>query len=162
MRIRIGGSLRTGVIGAALIIGAAGAAGATGVAPIIHARQRHFHELSRTAHAFREQIGRSHPNWAALTAEASRIDRLASALPSWFPAGSGKGHGVDTRARALIWTHPRQFARFARAFLRRAQNLKESVRSRDLRAVRLRARRLGQSCGSCHRRFRGSGSWLHL
>ena len=162
MRIRIGGSLRTGVIGTALIICAAGTAGATGVATIIHARQRHFHELSRTAHALRDQIDRSHPNWAAVTADARRIDRLASALPSWFPAGSGKGHGVETRARTVIWTHPLQFARFARQLLRRAQDLKESIDSRDLRAVRLRARRLGQSCGSCHRRFRGSGSWWHL
>ena len=148
-------------ISAVLLIGVAGSARATGIAQIIHARQRHFHELGKTAHSLRDQIGRSHPNWLVVTADANRIDRLASALPSWFPAGSGKGHGVDTRARTAIWIHPQEFARFARLILRRARNLRQAVGSRDLGAARLRARKLGQSCDSCHRRFRGSSSLWH-
>jgi cytochrome c556 len=153
---------RIWVIGAALFICAAGSACAAGVAQIIHARQRHFHQLARTAHSLRDQIDRSEPNWAVITADANRIDHLASALPSWFPDGSGRGHGVDTRARTVLWTHPREFARFARRLLRRAQNLRQAADSHDLQAVRLGAKRLGQGCDSCHRRFRRSSNWWHL
>lgn len=159
MGIRIDGAIRRmTTICAALLIGIAGSAHATGIAQIIHARQNHFHQLGRTANSLRDQIGQSRPNWAVLTADANLIDHLASALPSWFPAGSGKGHGVDTRARAAIWIHPREFAKFARQILRRAQNLKQAIGSRDLGAARLRARKLGQGCDSCHRRFRGNSS----
>ncbi len=163
MGIRIDRAIRhMATISAVLLIGIAGNARATGIAQIIHARQRHFHELARTAHSLQDQIGRSHPDWLVVTADANRIGHLASALPSWFPAGSGKGHGVNTRARKTIWLHPHEFARFARRILRRAQNLKEAVASRALGAARLRARKLGQSCDSCHRRFRGSSSLWHL
>ncbi|MBW4052543.1 MAG: cytochrome c [Proteobacteria bacterium] len=147
------------LIAAMLAIAATGVAGAAGIPQIVHARQAHFKSLGRNLKALRDQIRQSHPNWGMAAADANRIERLAAALPTWFPAGSGKGHGVKTRARAAIWSNPRQFAQAARIFLNRAQNLTQAAGGRDRRALGLRARELGQACGSCHRRFRARRSW---
>ncbi len=147
------------LIAALLAIGAAGIAGAAGLPQIVHARQAHFKSLGRSLKSLRDQIRRSQPDWSIVATDADRIQHLAAALPTWFPAGSGKGHGVKTRARAAVWAHPRAFARAARIFLSRAQSLTQAAGGRDRRALELRARALGQACGSCHRRFRARHSW---
>ena len=147
------------LISAALVISAVGSAGAAGIPQIVHARQGHFKTLGRTAKSLRDQIWRSHPVWTVVANDANRIERLASALPSWFPAGSGKGHGVRTRASATIWSQPQLFARAAQRLLNRAKDLNRAATSRNLRALRLRTRALGQACASCHRRFRAHSSW---
>jgi cytochrome c556 len=155
------GSLRPRMllIATALMIGLAGRAGATGVPQIIRARQGHFKTLGRAAKSLRDQIWRSLPNWNVVTNDTHQIERLAAALPSWFPSGSGKGHGVRTRARAAIWSQPRLFARAAQRFLNRAKGVDQAAASRNLRALRVRIRGLGQTCASCHRRFRAHSSW---
>lgn len=147
------------LIGAAWMMGAVGSAGATGIPQIVHARQNHFRALGRITKSFRDQIERSRPNWRIVSSDTSRLERLASALPRWFPAGSGKGHGVKTRARAAIWERPQAFARAARVLLDRAHGLTQAAASHDLRALRLHIRGLGQACDSCHRRFRARSSW---
>lgn len=99
MAITSGVGRRMLVISAVPVMGAAGSAGASGIAQIIHARQNHFRTLGRTAKSIRDQAGRSHPNWAVVEADADRVERLASALPSWFPQAaarameSGRGRG---------------------------------------------------------------------
>ena len=147
------------LVSAALVLGAMSGVCAAGIPQIVHARQNHFKTLGRTFKSLRDQIGRSRPNWNLVADDANRIERLAAALPSWFPAGSGQGSGVRTRASATIWSQPQVFARAARKLLTRAQDLRQAAAGRDLRALRLRARALGQACGSCHRRFRAHGSW---
>lgn len=147
------------LIAALLAIGATGVAGAAGLPQIVHARQARFKSLGRSLKSLRDQIRHSQPDWSIVAADADRIERLASALPTWFPAGSGKGHGVKTRARPAIWSHPRAFAQAARIFLSRARSLTQAAGSHDRRALGLRARALGQACGSCHRRFRARHSW---
>jgi cytochrome c556 len=147
------------LIAALLAVGAPCIAGATGLPQIVHARQADFKSLGRSLKSLRDQIRHAQPNWSIIDTDVNRIQHLATALPTWFPAGSGKGHGVKTRARATIWTHPRAFAQAARIFLGRAQSLTQAAGGRDRRTIALRARALGQACGSCHRRFRARHSW---
>lgn len=154
-----GGRRRLVLLGAALAMGAAGSVGATGLAQIVHARQRHFKTLGRVTKSLSDQIERSRPNWKVVTDDADRIERLAAALPSWFPAGSGKGHGVSTRAEAAIWLEPRQFAQAAQALLERAKAVTRAAAHRHSSALRVRLRALGHACDSCHRRFRAHSWW---
>lgn len=147
------------LIGAALVIGAVGTASAAGIAQIVHARVSHFKTLGRTAKSLRDQIWRSHPNWNVVADDARQIERLAAALPSWFPAGSGKGHGIRTRTSAAIWSQPQLFARAAQRLLNRAKDVDQAAASRNLQTLRMRTRALGQACASCHRRFRAHSSW---
>ena len=156
---------RTWLIGAALLFGAAAIASATGnpspaqIAQFIHARHDHFHALGKSVKSLREQIGRADPDWNRIATDANQIERLAAALPTWFPQGSGPGHGIKTKARARIWAQPQAFAVAAKNLSTRAQDLAQAVGSHDPRALRQRARSLGQACGSCHHRFRAHSSW---
>ncbi len=160
-----GRRLRSALIGAALLLGAAAGARAAGnpgpaqIAQLIHARHEHFHALGKTFKSLREQIGRAQPDWNLVATDASQIERLATALPTWFPPGSGPGHGVKTRARAKIWAQPQAFAAAAKTLASRAQDLAQAVPSHDPGSLRLRARALGEACGSCHHRFRAHSSW---
>lgn len=158
---RLCGRSRRGMllISAVLLIGVAGPASAAGIATLVHARQDHFRMLGRTAKSLREQMWRSAPDWSIVARDAGQIQSLAKALPTWFPAGSGKGHGVKTKARAVIWTEPKAFAQAAQLLLNRSQDLTQAATSHNVRALRVRERALGQACGSCHRHFRARRSW---
>lgn len=151
--------VRVFLVSATMLLGTIGSASAAGLPQIVHARQEHFRMLGRTAKSLRDQFGRSRLNWAAIGNDAQELERLASELPSWFPPGSGQGHGVKTRARAVIWKNPQAFAQAAHALLFRAQGLTEAAAHHDRRALMLNARALGHACGSCHSRFRAHGSW---
>ena len=158
--MRIGGAgRRMLMIGAALALGAVGSAGAASLPQIIHARQNHFRALGRAFKSLRDQTWGSHPNWRIVASDADRIERLASALPSWFPPGSGKGHGVKTRARKAIWARPQAFARAAQRLLNQARSLQQAAVRHDRRALLFHTRGLGHACGSCHRQFRARSSW---
>jgi cytochrome c556 len=146
-------------ISALLAVSAGAHAGTASLQQIVHARQEHFHMLGRTAKSLRDQIVRSHPDWTVVSDDAHRLQQLAAQLPSWFPAGSGQGHGVKTRARALIWRDPRAFARAAHALFSRARDLSRAAATHDRRTMLLEFRALGHACGSCHSRFRAHGSW---
>ncbi len=143
----------------ALLMGLAGGANATGIAQIIHARKVHFRTLGRTDKFLREQMDRSHPNWRLIRVDTRKIAALADSLPTWFPAGSGKGHGVGTRASPEIWAKPAAFAQAAKRMQISAQNMTRDAADHDLTALALDTRRLGQSCGSCHRGFRTHSNW---
>ena len=148
------------LVGTALMVGAAGSASAAGIPQIIHARQANLHRMGRLAKSLRDQIWRSQPNWEIVVNDANRIEQLASALPNWFPTGSGKGHGVKTRASAAIWAKPREFAQAAHRLLQSSQDLAAAAARHDRRAIALRSRELGRTCGGCHREFRArSSSW---
>ncbi|MHB1869982.1 MAG: c-type cytochrome [Steroidobacteraceae bacterium] len=147
------------LVGIALVIGAAGSASAAGIAQIVHARQEHLRTMGRLAKSLRDQIWRSHPNWNVVVNDANEIEQLASALPRWFPAGSGKGHGIKTRASAAIWAKPQEFAQAAQRLLKSSQDLAGAAARHDRRALALRSRELGRTCGSCHREFRARSSW---
>jgi cytochrome c556 len=155
------GTIRWGmlVVCAALMIGAAGRANATATAAIVHARQDHFRMLGRTAKSLRDQMWRVEPDWNLVARDVSEIQRLAKALPTWFPAGSGQGHGVKTKASAVIWTKPQAFTQAAQRLMNDAQTLAQAAASHDVRALRVRERALGRACGSCHRQFRARRSW---
>lgn len=147
------------LVGAALMLGAAGSASAAGIPQIIHARQANLHRMGRLAKSLRDQIWRSRPNWGIVVSDANQIEQLAAALPNWFPAGSGQGHGIKTRASAAIWAKPQAFAQAAHRLLASSQNLAAAAARHDRRAMALRSRELGRACGSCHREFRARSSW---
>ncbi len=156
---------RAWLFGVAWLIGVATSASAAAnpdpaaLAQIVHARRDHFHALGKATKSLREQIGRANPDWALVASDTTQIGHLAAALPTWFPAGSGRGHGIKTKARAKIWAQPQAFAAAARTLSTRAQDLAQAVASHDRRTLELRARALGQACGTCHHRFRAHSNW---
>ncbi len=150
---------RVVLLTAALLIGAGAHAGTSNVLQVVHARREHFKRLGRTAKSLRDQIGRSRPNWNLVVSDTNEIERLAQDLPNWFPAGSGQARGIKTKARAIIWSKPQEFARAAHRLSNSAAILAQAASRHDLAGVRLRARAVGQACGSCHHRFRSHSNW---
>ncbi|MGC8518586.1 MAG: c-type cytochrome [Steroidobacteraceae bacterium] len=151
--------IRVLLVCATVILSTLGSAHAAGLPQIVHARQEHFRMLGRAAKSLRDQFGRPRLNWVAIGRDARALDRLASQLPSWFPPGSGQGHGVKTRARAAIWRNPQAFAQAAHLLLVRTQGLTQAAAHHDRRELMVNARALGHACGSCHSRFRAHSSW---
>lgn len=146
-------------ITAALLMSLAGGANATGIAQIVHARKEHFKTLGRTDKFLRDEMHRSPPDWHWIQVYAKQIAVLSNDLPTWFPAGSGKGHGVATRASQEIWAKPAAFAQAAQRMKVSADDLTRDAAKHDLHALAFDARKLGQSCGSCHRAFRTRSNW---
>lgn len=153
------------LLAAALTIGLAspsialsGAPGASAV-QAIRARRDHFHALGKATKSLRQQLKYGNPGWNEVTADVNQIVQLATALPSWFPAGSGRSAGVKTKARSTIWTNPQGFARAAQNFSDRAHDLAQAVARRDPDATRQQARAMGRACGGCHHEFRARDSW---
>ena len=147
------------LVSVAMFIATVSGARAASLPQIVHARQEHFRMLGRTARSLRIQFGRARLNWAIIGYDSQRLEHLASELPSWFPPGSGQGHGVKTRASAAIWQNPQAFAQAAHALLFRAQGLTQAAAHHDRRTLLFNARALGHACGSCHNRFRARSSW---
>ncbi|AOU96994.1 hypothetical protein BI364_02305 [Acidihalobacter yilgarnensis] len=146
-------------ISAALLMSLAGGANAADITQIVHARKAHFKTLGRNDKFLRDEMHRSHPDWHWIGVYAKQIAALSNALPTWFPAGSGKGHGVATQASREIWEKPTAFARAAQRMKISADNLTRDAAKHDLNALAFNARKLGQSCDSCHRVFRTRSSW---
>ena len=146
-------------ISAALLMSLAGGAHAAGIASIVHARKAHFKTLGRTDRFLRDDLHRSPPHWHRIQVHAKQIALLAKELPTWFPAGSGQGHHVDTEASRAIWEKPAAFARVAQRMTISADKITRDADDHNLNALAFDARRLGQSCASCHRAFRTRYHW---
>lgn len=146
-------------ITAALLIGLAGSAHAADTVQVVHARKLHFKALGRADHFLRDQLHRSSQNWHWIGVYAKQIAVLSKDLPTWFPAGSGQGHGVDTRASRAIWKKPAAFARAAHRMTIVADRITVDAAKHNVNALAFDDRALGHSCDSCHRAFRTRRHW---
>lgn len=101
-----------------------------------------------------DDLRRGSPSMSDMRTNAYTIRRASELQYDWFPAGSGPGRGVDTAARAEIWTNRAGFRAAQDRFASRAVAFEEAVASGDLDAMRSASRLLGASCKACHDDFR--------
>jgi cytochrome c556 len=148
---------------AALIVLALLVGGASGVAvaqnaatpaQAIENRQGQLRRLGAAFKAINDQSRASAPNLADIRANAQTISALASEFPTWFPSGSGPAAGLDTRAKPEIWSDSAGFSDQVRQFQTEAQALAAASTGEDIGAIAAQTRAVGQSCASCHARFR--------
>jgi cytochrome c556 len=133
------------------------AAAAADPAQAITTRQDNFKLLGKTAKALKGQFQGGAPDRAAVTDEANTIAKLAAALPSWFPAGSGPNAGVKTAAKAEIWTQAVDFKKASDNLTAQANKLAQLAASGDMAATGVQAKQLSQACGDCHHQFKVKG-----
>lgn len=137
-----------------VVVAAAGFATAQSTRSAVDIAQARHDEFRRLGAAFKgvnDGLRQREPDAVAIRAHAQTIARLSQALPGWFPAGSGPSAGVETRAKAEIWSDAGAFAARTRAFQQAASDLSAATELTDLRA---RARALGGECARCHSAFR--------
>jgi cytochrome c556 len=121
---------------------------------MIEARELHFKDLGGSFKSVRDQMKRDRPNLELVRLAASEVKNAAQDLPSWFPAGTGPGTGVEMRALASVWEDAEGFGTSAEHFREAAAKLQEAAAGEDLAAIRERARAVGESCGGCHDSYR--------
>ena len=78
------------------------------------------------------------------------LSRWAHAVPGMFPAGSGLEAGVQTNARAEIWTDRAGFEARAAAYAAAADRLAETAAGEDAAAFSEAWTAVRQSCQACH------------
>jgi len=120
--------------------------------PVQKARQAHFKEIGKAFKAARDELKTPSPSIAVLQASGKTIDGLAPQLPSWFPAGSGKGG--KTEALPVIWEKPAEFKAAAEKLSAAAHGFDLAAASGDVNATKAAAQTLGGACKNCHDTFK--------
>ncbi len=87
-------------------------------------------------------------NAAGLAAALAALSRVA---PGIFPKGSAKG---KTRAKAEIWSKPKEFKAAVMAFQKASANLAKVAKGGNAGAIKKAFGGVGKSCGGCHKAFR--------
>jgi cytochrome c556 len=133
------------------------AAKAMDPAQAIQMRHDNFKLLGRTAKALKGQLESGAPDRAAVADEARTVARLATVLPSWFPAGTGPNAGIKTRAKMEIGTQPADFKKASDALTAQTNRLSQLAASGDMAAIVAQGRRVSEACGDCHHQFKVKG-----
>ena len=145
---------RVMVLAATLSLAVAASAGVIDARQVVKARKEHLKALGRSMKSLRDEADSWHPNWVSIEKSAAAVAKGATDLPTWFPAGSGSGAGVKTKALAAIWLKPAEFQTASRAFATQADKLVDVAKTHDAGSVRRQAKAVGRTCGGCHRHFR--------
>jgi cytochrome c556 len=149
MRKRLG----LGLLAAALLMSGT-AAVAADMAQAAQARRDHFKEIGKNLKGLGDELKSGAPSLVKISAYAKRIDELAPQLTTWFPEGSGMGHGFKTQAKAEIWQRPTEFKKDSAAFVAQADKLNAAAASGVMADIGAQANALGSTCKTCHEAFR--------
>jgi cytochrome c556 len=118
------------------------------------ARQGHYKELNGAFRALNAELRKDAPDKTVLAASAGQMKDLAAALPSWFPKGSGPEAGVQTAAKAEIWTDAAGFATVATGLKTETAKLADLATAGDLDGLKAQVRVTGGACKACHDKYR--------
>jgi len=139
----------------ALVLGASGAAFAQLTSSeVIEARHNGFQETGAAFKSINDQLRSSTPVKFVIQRAARTIAANAHAISDWFPAGSGPGPSVDTKARASIWSDAAAFQAAQANVQHEADLMTQVAAGADFAAMRTQARALGAACAACHHQFR--------
>lgn len=151
---------------AALGIGAAVAAGgalayddklptnANAATKAAYARHENFEKMGAAFKALNDELRKGSPDKAAVASNARIINTQASALPTWFPRGSGVTARPRSEARNEIWTDAAGFTAAASNLRTEAGKLNAVAASGDIDAVKAQVRPTFQACKGCHEKYR--------
>ena len=142
-RIMIGAML------GALCVG--GAANAQGEGPdgIIKGRQAAMMLSGVAMGAMKSAIDAGQPP-ATQRFNTRALARWAHAVPGMFPAGTGAEAGVQTNAKAEVWSDRTGFEEKAAAYAAAADRLAELAAGEDAAAFAAQWTVVRSSCQSCH------------
>lgn len=121
---------------------------------VYKARHDGMHKLGDAFKVIRDQTQAGSPDAAAIKKAAEVVNEVAAEQYKWFPAGSGPKAGVETRAKAEIWSKPQDFEAAQKLFADQAKKLHAAAGSGDVAAVKAQFGEVGKSCKNCHDNFR--------
>jgi cytochrome c556 len=144
---------RTCVLGA-FVAGLVGAPLLASAADITMPRVESLRELGAAFKNVNDELKSSTPQVYLLQLSARQIRDASKAQYNWFPPDSGPRPGVKTAAKPEIWERAAEFKTAQDAFAAEAAAFMQVASSGDVAKMRAQAKRLGQTCGGCHRTFR--------
>lgn len=134
--------------------GPANGQAAANAADSIRTRQQHYEEIGKAMKSINDELKKPSPDVAVIQASAATIDRFAPQIQGWFPDGSGAEAGVETEARAEIWSRPEEFRQAAERIAAEAARFNAVAATGDVDAIRDGVKALGAACKNCHEQFR--------
>jgi cytochrome c556 len=121
---------------------------------VIKGRQSNLHDLGAAYKSLSDELRKSKPVPLLLQQYIGQIGELAKQREYWFPRGTGPEAGIDTKAKPSIWTSQEDFARRMQVFALEAEKLLALENSSDIASIFGQVRVLGESCKSCHDKYR--------
>jgi cytochrome c556 len=146
-------SLTVALTLAAIIVPAGALVADTSAKDLMKARHDHYHELGDAFKVVRDQTRGDTPDLAAIKTAAKVVSDASINQAKWFPAGTGPEAG-KTRAKAEIWSRPKDFAAAQKLFSDAAPKLLAAANASDLAGVKSQFGEVGKSCKNCHDSFR--------
>jgi cytochrome c556 len=131
----------------------AAAAGATpaDIPAFMKARHENYEDLGKNFKTLMDATKVDAPDMAAVTAAAAKVKEYADLMPTWFPAGTGPESGIETEAKANIWTDR---ATFDAAIVRLQGEATKLAAVTDAAGLKAQFPATGGACKNCHDTFR--------
>jgi cytochrome c556 len=124
-------------------------------ADAIKLRQQGLKALGSAFKVIRDELKSGAPDAGKINAAGAEIAKAGKAIDGWFPAGTGAEAGVETDAKAEIWSDAAGFAAARDAFVREAAKSAQVFASDgDPSARSGAATALGETCKGCHDKYR--------
>ena len=117
------------------------------------ARHANFEKLGDAFKTLGDESKKPAPDAALMSQKAVEVADLAEALPTWFTAGSGPQDGVESRAKADIWTNELEFADKVKNLTLQTAEMRAAAND-GAEALTAHIADVGAACKSCHDQFR--------
>lgn len=121
---------------------------------VVGARVNGYRETGAAYKTINDQLKADTPAKIMLRVGAKRIVQTSQEQYKWFPAGSGPEAGVKTKVKPAVWNDPAGFKAAQDQFQQQALLMSQAVDRGEVAEMKKQARALGQTCSSCHDKFR--------
>ena len=114
-------------------------------------RHENYEDMGKNFKLLNDNSKLDAPDIAAVTAAAAKVKGYAEQMPTWFPAGTGPETGIETEAKANIWTDR---ATFDAAIVRLQGEATKLAAVTDAAGLKAQFPATGGACKNCHDTFR--------
>jgi cytochrome c556 len=123
-------------------------------AETVQYRQSQLKNLGLSFKAINDEARAAAPNVETMKTNVGKVEKIVAEFHTWWPEGTGPGAGINTKAKAEIWTNRAAFDERVKALQTAVGELSKASASGDAAAIGAAARTAGQACGACHQQFR--------
>lgn len=131
------------------------------VKAMMKARHDHYHDLGDAFKTIRDQVRSSSPDLSKVVPAAQVVRQASIDQFKWFPKGTGPDSGIDTRAKAEIWSDAKGFKAAQEKFAAEAPKLLTLAQAKDVKGLQQQFKVVGQSCSGCHDNYRAEEDHKH-
>jgi cytochrome c556 len=119
-----------------------------------YVRHENFERLGAAFKNLNDELRKGSPDRAVVAKNAATMNQLLTALPTWFPRGSGVEARAMSEAKANIWTDAAGFTAAATASRAEVGKLNAAAAAGNIDAVKAAVRPVGGTCKACHDKYR--------